>query len=182
MSRLAKFWSLPRREKQFFCEAAMLLLLSNLAVKSIKFRHIDSFLRARWNDDTRGAFNAAGDIALVKLSLSRIASLLPWKTLCLSRSIAEFIMLRRRGIPAVIYMGVKFLHNSSLHAHAWVHTDAKGNSGNSGFIPVLRIGQEPVIANSATNPAESISQSFRIAQQSFAGLSSADRKSAGPQK
>src|SRR5262245_44852747 len=121
MSRFLKFWALPRREKQFFCEAGMLLLLSTLSVKAIAFRHIDTFLRARWNDGAR-CVNAGDDIELVKLSLSRIASLLPWKTLCLSRSIAEFIMLRRRGIPAVLYMGVKFLENSSLHAHAWVHT------------------------------------------------------------
>jgi hypothetical protein len=145
MSRLLKFWSLPRREKQFFCEAGMLLLLSTLSVKAIAFRRIDSFLRARWNDNTPDAFNAADDdIELVKLSLSRMASLLPWKTLCLSRSIAEFIMLRRRGIPAVMYMGVKFLENSSLHAHAWVHTGrdlTEGNSDNSAFTPVVRIGQ-----------------------------------------
>ena len=55
MRRLFRFWSLPRREKQFFCEAAVLLLLSHLSVKTIAFRHIDSFLRARWNNDTRSA-------------------------------------------------------------------------------------------------------------------------------
>jgi Transglutaminase-like superfamily len=144
MTRLIKFWFLPRREKQFFCEASLLLLLSGLSVKTIAFRHIDNFLRARWSDVTRGAIDAADDVErLVKLSLSRITSVLPWKTLCLSRSIAEFIMLRRRGIPAVMYMGVKFHQNSSLHAHAWVHTGPdfpEGNSDSSGFTPVVRIG------------------------------------------
>jgi Transglutaminase-like superfamily len=146
MSRLFKFWSLPQREKQLFCEASLLLLLSDLSVKTIAYRHIDSFLRARWNDVTRGTIDSGDDIEqLVKLSISRMASLLPWKILCLSRSIAEFIMLRRRGIPAVMHMGVKFHENSSLHAHAWVHiaTDlTEGNSDSSGFTPVVRIGQK----------------------------------------
>src|SRR6266566_2102048 len=99
MGRLLKFWSLARREKRFFCEAGILLLLSNLSVKTVPFRHIESFLRARWNDRTRGAFRGAEDIKLVKLSLSRAANVLPWQSLCLSQSIAAFIMLRRRGIP-----------------------------------------------------------------------------------
>ena len=127
MGRLLKFWSLTRREKQFFCEAGILLLLSNLCVKTIAFRHIDSFLRARWNDCTRGAFDRADDIKLVNLSLSRAANLLPWKSLCLSRSIAAFIMLRRRGIPAVMFAGVKFSEDSSLLAHAWVDTGSWGD-------------------------------------------------------
>jgi hypothetical protein len=149
MGRLLKFWSLSRREKQLFCEAGMLLLLSNVSVNAIPFRHIESFLRARWNDGTQGAIIDVDDIKLVKLSLSRMASLLPWKSLCLSRSIAEFIMLRRRGIPAVMYVGVKFSENSSLLAHAWVHTgqDAtKGNLENSGFTPLVMIGRGPRIS------------------------------------
>jgi hypothetical protein len=151
MARLLNFWSLSRREKQFFYEAALVLLLSQLSVKTIAFRHIDTILRTRWNDGTRGAFNAAGDIELVKLSLSRMAGLLPWKTLCLSRSIAEFIMLRRRGIPAVMYVGVKLSEDSSLLAHAWVHARPEitnGNSENSTYTPLVMIGQESMIAGS----------------------------------
>jgi hypothetical protein len=147
MARLLKFWRLTRREKQFFCEASILLLLCNLCVRTIAFKHIDGFLRAHWNDGTRDGINRADDIELVKLSVSRAASPLPWKSLCLSRSIAAFIMLRRRGIPAVMFAGVKYFENYSLLAHAWVHTARGvigGNSENAGFTPLVRIGQEPV--------------------------------------
>ena len=144
MGRLLRFWSVPRREKQLFCEAAILLLLSHLSVKTIAFRHIDSFLRARWNNYTGDALNAAEDIKLTNLSLSRVVYLLPWKSLCLSRSMAAFIMLRRRGIPAVMVAGVKFSKDSSLHAHAWIdtgHVEPSANSENSAFTAVVRIGQ-----------------------------------------
>ena len=146
MRPLVKFWSLPRREKQFFCEAATLLLLTNLCVRMIAFRHIDGFLRSHWNDGAQvGGNNHACDIELVKLSLSRAANLLPWQSLCLSRSIAAYIMLRRRDIPAVMFAGVKSREDLSLLAHAWVQTAGGVIDGNpeAAFTPLLRIGQEP---------------------------------------
>ena len=154
MGRLRKYLSLTRRERQYFCEASILLLLSSLCVKTIAFRHIDNFLRRRWNDRTNGAFDHADEIGLVNLSLSRAANVLPWKSLCLSRSIAAFIMLCRRGIPALMVAGVKFSEDSSLLAHAWIQTRfgvIDANSQNSAFTPVVTIGQESLIADSARN-------------------------------
>src|SRR5260370_16407166 len=95
MDRLHKFWSLARREKIFLCEATILLFVSNASVKAIAFRHIDRFLRTHWNECIQSDINREQEIRLVKQSISRAANLLPWKTLCLSRSIAQFLMLRR---------------------------------------------------------------------------------------
>ncbi len=143
MSRLAKFWSLTRREKEFLCEASILLSLCNICIKAIAFRRIDRFLRTRWNEGIRGCINCEQEIRLVQRSIARAANVLPWESLCLSRSIAEFIMLRRRGIPAVILAGVRCSGHSSLDAHAWVDTGLGLNdtrSENSGFATVIRIG------------------------------------------
>jgi Transglutaminase-like superfamily len=144
MLRIRRFWSLPRGEKQSFYEAVILLLLSNLSVRAIPFRYIEKVLRAYRRGGDLGGGNRADDIKFVNISLERAASLLPWKSLCLSRSIAAFVMLRRRGVPAVLYAGVKFLENSSLSAHAWVRTDQaaiEGESEDSTFSVVVRIGQ-----------------------------------------
>jgi Transglutaminase-like superfamily len=143
MRRLAKFWSLTRREKEFLCEASILLLVSNICIKAIAFRRIERFLRTGWNDGIQGCIGREQDIRLVQRSVSRAANVLPGKSLCLSRSIAEFIMLRRRGIPAVMFAGARFSGHSSLDAHAWVETGLGVNDKrpeNSGFAPVLRIG------------------------------------------
>ena len=95
------------------------------------------------------------DIKLVSVSVSRAANVLPWKTLCLSRSITALIMLRRRGISAVLLTGVRSLEDSSLHAHAWVRTDngvmdwsSDGHSDNSEFTVLVRIGQGPSLDSS----------------------------------
>jgi Transglutaminase-like superfamily len=153
MGRLHKFWSLSRRERQSCFEAAILLVLANLCVRTIAFRHIYRFLNAYGNRRARGGFNPDDDVKLVNLSLSRSANLLPWQSLCLIRSIAAFIMLRRRGIPAVMFVGAR-LEDSSLLAHAWVRTDrgeADPESENSAFTALVRIGQpcDPEIGTSA---------------------------------
>jgi len=142
MGRLVKFWSLTRHEKKSLCEASILLALSNLCVKAIAFRHIEKFLRFRWNGGIQGGNDYKREI--VQRSISRAANVLPWKSLCLSRSIAEFIMLRRRGISAIMFAGARFSGNSDLDAHAWVDTgrgaNNNGSSENPDFTIVIRIG------------------------------------------
>ena len=142
MNRLHKFWSLPRREKRAFCEAVILVVLSNFFMRAIAFRYIERFLRSRWAERVPPDHGDVNEIRIVEISVARAARLLPWESLCLSRSIAAFIMLRRRGIPAVLYAGVKILENSSLSAHAWVRTGraVEGNSEGSAFTVVMRIG------------------------------------------
>jgi len=142
MGRLLSFWSLHRREKQLFCEAALLLLLSYLGVKTVPFRYIDDFLRARWNNNAGEAGDSVEDVKLARRALARAGSLLPLNDLCLSQSIAAFIMLRRRGIQVAIVAGVRSSEDSSLHAHAWIETglgEPNASSDNSVFTPVLRI-------------------------------------------
>jgi hypothetical protein len=143
VSRLAKFWSLTRQEKNSLCEAGLLLSLSNACVKVIPFKHIDRFLRTRWTDGFQEDIDHEGQVRLVQSSISRAANILPWKSLCLSRSIAEFIMLRRRGISAVIFTGVRFSGESALDAHAWVDTGViKGKIYENSGAVVMRIGTE----------------------------------------
>jgi hypothetical protein len=144
MRRLLKFFSLPGREKYCFCEAGILLLLSNLSITIIPFRQIYRFLHANWNTRTRIVLDGAESVELVMLSLSRAANLFPWKSQCLSRSIAAFMMLRRRGISAVMFVGVKSLEDSTLLAHAWVQTGCEvtdETSENSTFTALVSVGK-----------------------------------------
>jgi hypothetical protein len=143
MGQLVKFLSLTRREKKLLCEAIILLSLSNLCVRVIAFRRIDKLLRLRWLNAIQRGMEHEQEYTLVQHSISRAANILPWKSLCLSRSIAKFIMLRRRGMSAIMFAGVKFSSNSTLDAHAWVDTgravDKDRGSENSDFVAVIRI-------------------------------------------
>ena len=145
MTRLSKFLSLARDEKLIFCEACLLLTLASFGVKTLPFRHIESLMRARWYVGTKRCANRSEEfgreISLVKFSLARASNTLPWNTLCLSRSIAGFVMLSRRGVPAVMFAGVK-LDGSDFRAHAWVQAGREAltkNPENAVFTPLIRI-------------------------------------------
>jgi Transglutaminase-like superfamily len=145
MGQFRRFWYLTRREKLFFFEAGILLLASNVSVKTVAFRHINSYLH-HWNDRSRiVCSDDMKNIELIDLSLSRAANVLPWNSLCLSRSIAKLIMLRRRGIPAILFAGVKSLEDSSLSAHAWVRSGDdvmdKDRAEDAEFTVLVRIGR-----------------------------------------
>ena len=132
MSRVRRFWYLTRREKFFFLESCILLLVANVSVKMIAFRHINRFLNY-WSNRMQKVVppdDVRSDLELIDLSLSRAANVLPGRNLCLSRSITKLIMLRRRSIPAVLFAGVKCLEDSSLTAHAWVRAGDCIPSGN----------------------------------------------------
>ena len=75
MGRFRKFWSLSGREKCCLCEAAILLPLADLCLRTVAFRHIDRFLRARWKDDASDPSDRTEDIRIVELSVSRAARL-----------------------------------------------------------------------------------------------------------
>ena len=151
MGRFHKFWLLPRREKLFLCEACIVLLLANLSVKLFAFGRIERHLRAHCNNDgIRGnsarAYDVKDIIKLVDHSVARAAVVLPLKSLCLSRSIATFTMLRRRGFPAVLCAGVRVCADSSLIAHAWVEPGCgmmERNSEATAFTTLVRIGPKP---------------------------------------
>jgi Transglutaminase-like superfamily len=159
MARFRKFWYLTGREKLALFEACVLLLFSNLSVKMVAFRNIDSYLHA-YLDNRCDAFVPSNDIKneikLVDLSLSRAANALPWNSLCLSRSIAQLIMLRRRGIPAMLFAGVKSAEDSSLSAHAWVRAGDSlmdgtlGQTENGEYTVLVTIGQKS-LPNSSRN-------------------------------
>lgn len=143
MRRLVKFFYLNRSEKKLFLEASTLLIASNATLKCIDFKYIDKLLRRRWGEAINADISRLEEIRLVRRSISRAANSMPWDSLCLSRSIAEFVMLRRRNIFAVICAGVKFADDFSLDAHAWVHTDLGIMSEyqeGADFATVLRIG------------------------------------------
>jgi hypothetical protein len=69
-------------------------------------------------DVPRGALRAA--FAGVRL-LARVPGL-PWRNTCLYRSIAECLVLRRYGVPAVVRIGVRSegADAGEVKAHAWV--------------------------------------------------------------
>ena len=50
--------------------------------------------------------------------VERVAAILPWHPVCLPQALATQWMLRRRGVPSVLHLGVADV--VTMDAHAWV--------------------------------------------------------------
>jgi hypothetical protein len=67
----------------------------------------------------------------------------PWKSACLAQALACAIMLKRRGLPGMLYLGVRRDegNTASLLAHAWLRLGARiltGAGGHSQYTIVAR--------------------------------------------
>ena len=77
------------------------------------------------------------------LRLLRVLGRLPgnrWRNTCLYRSVAECLVLRRYGVPAIVKIGVRN-DGGEIDAHAWVvRADRAAQDSGMGHQPlVLRV-------------------------------------------
>ncbi|HJQ40930.1 MAG TPA: lasso peptide biosynthesis B2 protein [Thermoanaerobaculia bacterium] len=98
-------------------EALVRLALARLM---LVFLPLERVLERPARPRTRGA---GGTPALldVRRAIAAAARRAPWRCRCLEQSIAAQGMLRARGIPATLYLGVE-KHGDALRAHAWVRS------------------------------------------------------------
>ena len=102
--------------RMYLREAAVMIVLARLAVRFIPPSRIFS-----WADRPPRRVNRfAGDEAnWIAWAVQTVAAK-PWiNALCLPRALAALAMLRRRGIPSRLCLGVA-REQSGLVAHAWV--------------------------------------------------------------
>src|SRR5262249_61243497 len=56
----------------------------------------------------------------IRWAIITTAARVPWRAVCFQQGLAAQFMLRRRGIPSVLYFGAAQDDRSGLHAHVWV--------------------------------------------------------------
>ncbi len=59
-----------------------------------------------------------------------------WRNTCLYRSVAECLVLRRYGVPAVLKIGVKNA-TGDIEAHAWVVRADRAHDNDGGHEPLV---------------------------------------------
>ncbi|HEV2147948.1 MAG TPA: lasso peptide biosynthesis B2 protein [Longimicrobiaceae bacterium] len=64
-----------------------------------------------------GAGLAAEEVERASYRVAVAAAFFPGRAVCLEQSLALYILLRRRGVPAELRLGVQVY---PFHAHAWV--------------------------------------------------------------
>lgn len=128
-----------RIPRPIMVEAALALLLARLSLSLPASWLLRGAERGDWEGDVRLSDDPRA--RQVAQALARAARRLPFHTTCLVRAMAGRTMLRRRGIPCTLHLGVA-RQNGALAAHAWLTAEGgmiTGGEEAPAFLPLAKI-------------------------------------------
>jgi hypothetical protein len=147
MDTWRKFWRKSRNERGIAFEAAATLTATWVGLRVAGYRRWRNFLAqvlpatdssssSRDFSDTKIRKDDALTIARMEAAAARH---LPFSSNCLEQSLALWWLLRRRGIPADLRIGVR-KDAASFEAHAWVETNgtvlSEPGNQHTHFVPL----------------------------------------------
>lgn len=122
MRAIRRFSELPAEERRLLIRAAVVVGAVRLGLWAMPFRRVRGLLaslgcpsRARPDPET---------VERVGQAVSRAARRIPGAT-CLTQALAAELLLRRRGVEALLRIGVSREKGEELKAHAWVESGGR---------------------------------------------------------
>jgi hypothetical protein len=131
-------------ERRLLVEAVLALGLARVAVRLIAFHRLARLLKLSQGVATDTVTPSQSRHAdAVGWAIRAAAARLPWQSTCLTQTVAASAMLRRRGIPGTLYLGVAENASSGLRmaAHAWLACGEAvlvGEAGRERFTTLAR--------------------------------------------
>ena len=123
---LRRYRALSANDRSLVLEAAITTIFVWLGLSTIRFTALqaalDRWVRAFALRPSRGGQD---DVKRVGWSVAAVTRRVPFDSTCLIQSLAVDAMLRRRGVPCEIRVGVRPPGNGALTAHAWVEHDGE---------------------------------------------------------
>jgi hypothetical protein len=116
ISRLSRFFGLPVREWGLVVEAALSLLVVRL-LAVLPFRWALRLMRITQGGSGSGRVVAL-DAEAIGRAIGRAAGAVPFRAVCVHEAFAALLMLRRRGLSAIVRLGLS-RDSGALIAHAW---------------------------------------------------------------
>jgi hypothetical protein len=119
MSPVRTLWRMTWQDRLILGEAIVWLAITALIIAVVPFRHF-GVLAARPlrklppADEARSLMRRQ-----IRWAIVTAARRVPWRALCIQQGLAAQFMLRRRGVPSVLYYGAA-LREGDLKAHVWV--------------------------------------------------------------
>ena len=117
---LHKWSSVSAEERCLFIEAVVWLGVMRLAILLLPFRWIVRGFRLAQGPGgvcPRGVADARA--ARIGLAIARGGAYTPWQCTCFTQSLTGMAMLRRRGMPGTLYLGVAHAAGA-ITAHSWL--------------------------------------------------------------
>jgi hypothetical protein len=139
--RLSRLHRRSVREYAAFVEATGALALAAFAVAFFPLRWIAAI--ARSGAGCRSGRETADDGVITRLqwAIGASARRMPWRTECFEKGLALHVLLRRRGVAAVLHYGLRQSEGFGLVAHVWVTVGSSvimGGEGADTFSEVVR--------------------------------------------
>lgn len=118
---MRKFWRLPRHDRLLLLEATFCLATAGLAIAVLTFRHVGRLAAfpVRCPEPPQQQKRLT-DVCRIRWALLACSRRVPWRANCFEQGLAAQLMLRRRGIPSVLYYGAAPDDRRGLSAHVWV--------------------------------------------------------------
>ena len=118
-SSLQKWHDRSWGERWLLLEAVPWLGLSRLARLILPFNRLSPFLCQHMAESGQNLdATAMARAQSIGWAVRAVARLTPWESACLVQAMAAKRMLRRRGIPSTLYLGLARDESRELEAHA----------------------------------------------------------------
>ena len=120
-------------DRVLFVEAVCCLGAARLVVVLLPFRVFSRYLGAAMAESPEdGHSSSLAVLRRVAWSIAAASRRAPWRCLCLEQGIAGKMMLRVRGVPNTLYLGVARGNGAGMTAHAWLRSGAVYLTGGAG--------------------------------------------------
>ena len=133
--KLIKFLQLPFGDKLLLLEAWVMLGLARACVLSFPFTRALRLFKGSAGAHRGSVGDRADAPARVSRAIGVAARFTPWDSNCLAQALAGSGMLRIRGVPCQLYLGVA-RPGDSVAAHAWLTCGdvfVSGEAGHEGY-------------------------------------------------
>ena len=124
MPALAHFiWKIQRLswgDRLLLVEAMFLLAVAAIAIAVLPFRLVMRIAERSVGRRTPTPQTRLLETRRARWAIAACARRVPWRAMCFQQGLAAQIMLRRRGIPTVLYYGAAPDEQGHLSAHVWV--------------------------------------------------------------
>lgn len=145
--------ALSPAQRRLFVEAAVWLGLLRIATLTLPYRRVAALLRLTQSAASDGSDGVAapqagmtgvtGVTGVTGWALAAAAARTPWHSPCLVQSLAGYVILRRRGVPSVVYLGVAKDPAGEFMAHSWLRCGeviVTGRGGHQRYAAIAAYG------------------------------------------
>ena len=117
---LRRFFRFSWQDRLLLLEAILWLVIAGLAIAVLPFRRIGLLAARPIRTREVPSQERLDKVRRIRWAIISTAARVPWRALCFQQGVAAQLMLRRRGIPSVLYYGAAQDDRNGLYAHVWV--------------------------------------------------------------